>query len=102
MDVGSSQGLVVEGPSWGPSVLEGGPIARRSGPVASRAGARRRPGAMGTAVWQPAPGGSVPFLAKRAKGQPVAGGDELLLQDRAWRRRNSMWLLPTVVGCGAL
>ncbi len=32
----------------------------------------------------------------------MAGGDEVLLDDRAWRRRNSMWLLPTVLCCGLL
>ena len=45
---------------------------------------------------------SVPSLADGAKGQRMAGGDELLLQDRAWRRRNSMWLLPTLACCGVL
>lgn len=29
-------------------------------------------------------------------------GDETLLQDRDWRRRNSMWMLPVVTCCGVL
>jgi len=33
-------------------------------------------------------------------GMTEAG--KLLLQDRDWRRRNSMWLLPTLVCCGVL
>ncbi len=32
----------------------------------------------------------------------MPGGEELLLQDRAWRRRNSTWMVPALVGCGFL
>jgi len=32
----------------------------------------------------------------------MAVGGEFLLQDRDWRRRNSMWLVPTVVCCGVM
>ncbi|HKY16543.1 MAG TPA: hypothetical protein VJM33_16570 [Microthrixaceae bacterium] len=32
----------------------------------------------------------------------MAGGEELLLQDRDWRRRNSMWMLPALACCGLL